>query len=186
MPYLDYYGNCIEDTLDAHICQNCLDQTEEHAGIRRGAWVHKNRYAAIAADPTNAAVWQAGIDANEIIILPELRGTYDGGTAVFGAGWGDSKQTYTGSSFKATISDRVYQDNWPHYRSLVGKNNWHLVFLTETQGHITGKTVTVAPKPIVTDNTEDVVFWQSEVSWSEYFSPSPFLAPLEIFACIPT
>jgi hypothetical protein len=186
MPYLDYYGNCVEDGLDSHVCQNCLSTSEEHANISAGAWVHKNRYAALIAAPLLDATWQDGIDAGEIIVLPELRGSFDGGTPKIGAGWGRNKGTYIGSDFKATINDRVYQDNWAHYRSLVGKTNWHFAYITETQGHITSVPVTVAPKNPITENVDDVISWQSDVTWFEYFTPAPFDAPLAIFECIPT
>jgi hypothetical protein len=186
MPYLDYYGNCIEDDISSHVCQNCLNQAEEHAGIRRGALVRTTYYTTLAADPENITLWNAGIAAGNIVILPELRGTFDGGTPVLKAGWGDSKEVYTGSNYKATINDRVYKENWTFYRSLVGKSSWHLVYITESQGHLTTVPVTFATKAAVTEATDDVITWTTDATWFEYFQPAPFdIATIKnLFVCL--
>lgn len=186
MDYLDSYGNCVETGLDPHVCETCGNVVEEHANISDAAWVNKNSYAAIAADPTNATVWQTAIDAGDVIVIPDTRGTFDGGTPKIGNGWGRSKGTYQGSDFKATINDRIYQDNWAHYRSLVGKTNWHLLYVTETQGHLTSVPVTVAPKNPISDQVDDVISWQSDVTWFEFFTPAPFAMPMSIFTCVAT
>lgn len=184
MNYLDYYGNCVETGLDPHVCELCDDTPPEHANISAGAWVHADSYAAIAADPTNATIWQNAIDAGNAFILPNLRGSFDGGTPKIGPGWGRSKGNYDSSDFKATINDKVYKENWAHYRSLVGKTNWHFCYVTETQGHLTSVPVTVAPKNPISENVDDLITWQSEVTWTEFFTPAPFDAPLAIFTCV--
>ncbi len=182
MDYSDAYGDC-DDTIDAHVCANCDDFEIEHGRIRRGAWVHEDAYDPIMEDPTDATKWQDQIDLALVVILPELRGTYDGGTPKLGTGFGDRKEKYLGSDFKANIIDPIYKDNWPHYRSLVGKTNWHFAYLTETQVRITGVPVTIAPKDPIAENLDDEVTWQSDISWFEYFPPQPFDAPMEIFTC---
>jgi hypothetical protein len=179
MAYNYAYNEC-DDQLDPHYARTC-DDAPEKARLRRGAWIHKDRYAAIAADPTDATLWQAGIDAGEIVIMPELSGVFDGGTPKMGPGYGDQKEKYIGADFKATIKDPLYKENWDHYRSLVGKSTWHFAYLTETQVHITGVPVTVAPKNPVTENVDDDVIWESEISWFEYFTPAPHDAPMAIF-----
>jgi hypothetical protein len=182
--YVDYYGNCVETGLDPHVCEPCDDAAPEHANISSGAWIHQDAYAAIAANPTDAATWQAQIDLNLVMILPNLRGTFDGGTPTLGNGFGRKKSEYISSDFKATITDKVYKRNWAHYRSLVGKNTWYFCYVTETQGHISGVPVTVAPKNPITDSVDDIITWQSDVTWTEFFTPAPFDAPLEIFGCV--
>ncbi len=47
MPYLDIYGNCIEDDITDHVCQNCLNQVDEAAGIRGAALIHTSYYATL-------------------------------------------------------------------------------------------------------------------------------------------
>lgn len=173
--------NCEEVDIEPHYAFLCNDVPEK-ARIRRGAWLHASVYeTVIAADVTDAATWTPHIATGKLIILPELQGLFDGGTAIMNPGFGDNKEEYGGSNFKATLRDRNYKQNWGHYRSLVGKSDWHLVYLYETQGHITSKPVSVSPKAAASDNTDDNVVWESEVSWTQHFTPAPFDAPLSVF-----
>lgn len=179
MAYNSYYNTC-NDNIDQHYARTC-DEVTEKARIRRGAWINASALAAILADPTSSAGWNTGINAGKVIILPELSGTFDGGTPKMVAGYGDQKEQYSGSDFKATIKDPMYKANWAHYRSLVGKSTWYFAYLTETQVHITGKPVTVSPKNPITENTDDDVIWEAEISWFEHFTPAPHDAPLTVF-----
>jgi hypothetical protein len=178
---MSYYSSC-DDSLDPHFCRDCDDLTEK-ARIRRGGWLRKSARAAILVDPTDPLLWQAAIDAGDFIVLPELSGTFDGGAPKYGPGFGDQKEKYLGSDFVANIKDPMYKENWPHYKSLVGKSNWHFVYVTETQLHISGVAVTVAPKNPITENVDDDVIWEAEIKWFESFTPAPHDAPLEIFEC---
>ncbi|GEO08776.1 hypothetical protein SAE01_12720 [Segetibacter aerophilus] len=159
----------------------CEDLPEK-ARIRRGAWIHSSVVDLITADPRNETVWNTHIATGKVVILAELSGTMDGGSPKLGPGFGDTKERYQGSDFKATIKDENYIENWPHYRSLVGKSNWYFCYITGTQGHITGNPVTVAPKNPITENVDDSVIWEAEISWFEFFTPAPFKAPLAVFA----
>jgi hypothetical protein len=136
-------------------------------------------------DPTSAAVWEAAKAAGDFIVLPELAGTFDGGAPKYGPGYGDSKEKFLGSDFVANLKDPLYKLNWPHYKSLSGKSSWHLVYVTETQVHVSGVAVTVAPKNPISENVDDDVVWESEVKWFESFTPAPHDAPMEVFACEP-
>jgi len=183
MPYDSYYGNC-DETIDPHFCRVCDDKTEK-GRIRRGGWLKSSSYASVMANPIDPAVWAAALAAGEFIALPELSGTFDGGAPKYTAGYGDVKEKYDGSDFTATIKDPLYTENWQHYNSIVGKSNWHLVYCTESQTHVSGKPVTVAPKNPITENVDDDVIWESEVKWFEWFTPAPHAVPQEVFACEP-
>jgi hypothetical protein len=183
MAYSDYYTACSDD-IDPHFCADC-DSPTEKGRIRRGGWLRHAAYPAVMVDPTSAAVWNTAIAAGDFIVLPELSGTFDGGAPKYGPGFGDTKEKFLGADYAAVIKDPSYKENWPHYRSLVGKSSWHLVYVTETQLHISGVPVTVAPKNPITENVDDDVIWESEVKWFETFTPAPHDAPMEIFTCTP-
>ncbi len=175
MSYTTAYDTC-NDILSPHYTRNCDDENE-HGRIRRGAFIHKSVIATIMADPTDNTAWTTAIAAGTILVMPELAGTFDGGTPKMGPGFGDEKERYIGSDFKAVIKDPLYKENWGFYKSLAGKSSYYFAYCTETQVHITGKPVTVASKNPVTDNVEDNVIWESDISWFESFSPAPHDAP---------
>ena len=175
MSYTTAYDEC-DDQLEPHYSRTCDDETEK-ARIRRGAFIHKSVLATIIADPTDNEAWEVAIADGKILIMPELAGTFDGGTPKMGPGYGDQKETFIGSDFKAVVKDPLYKENWGFYKSLAGKSSYHFAYCTETQVHITGKPVTVASKNPITDNIEDNVIWESELSWFEKFTPAPHDAP---------
>lgn len=177
-----YPLDCGDDLLDPHYCEDGCDLQEEHARIQYGAWIHKSVYPLINADPSNEAVWLAQIAAGKVILLPLLTGTFDGGSPVYVTGFGPQKQRLSGFDFKATIKDPVYAKNWAHYKSLVGKSSWHFAYGIETQIHITGKPVTSTPKAPITDNLDDLVVWETEIAWTEGFTPAPHNSP-DVFSC---
>jgi hypothetical protein len=174
--------DCNDDTLADYSCVDCVDNLE-HARIGQGGFVHKSYYETLMADPTDASIWQTGITDGKIVIMPNLRGTYDGGTAVTSPGYGRVSLKTTGYNYTANIHDPVYADNYDFYASLVGNSGWHFAFLTETQGRITQVPVNVSPKDPITDSLDDAVEWQSDISWSAKFAPKPFTAPQAVFQC---
>ncbi len=178
MPYATAYNDC-NDNLSPHYSRTCDEETER-GRIRKGAFIHKSVIATIMEDPTDNAVWTTAIGDGKILILPELSGTFDGGTPKMGPGYADQKETYLGADFKATIKDPLYKANFQFYKSLVGKTSWHFAYCTETQVHITGKPVTVSSKNPITENIDDSVIWESDLSWFEKFTPAPHDQP-EVF-----
>lgn len=181
MAYSDYYG-CEEVALDPHYNANCgTSYDPEYARIRKGAWVHKDYFANLMTDPTDATLWTAGIDAGKIILLNELTGSYDGGTPKTGTGWGDAKESTLGYDCTATLKDRVYKENYMHYKTLAGTTSWHLAFVTETQVHISGAPVNASSKNAISENVDDTIFWETTVKWFEQFTPAPHTMPAGIF-----
>lgn len=181
LPQRQFAYDC-DDTLEAYTCLDC-DESLEHARIGAGAFVHEDAYADIMADPTNPTVWQTAIAAGKVVILPKLKGTMDGGTPKVVDGYGRTKNRTIGYDLSASVEDPVYAANWAFYNSLVGKSTWHFCYLTETQAHLSGVPVSVAPKNPITNSVDDAVVWVSDITWFERFTPAPFTAPAGIFTC---
>lgn len=179
MSYVTAYNEC-DDSVDPHYSRTC-DDVAEKGRIRRGAWIHKSVVAAILAAPTVLSTWETPVADGKVILLPELSGTFDGGTPKFGPGFGDQKEKLLGSDFKANLKDPVYADNFHHYASLAGKTSWHLAYCSESKIHITGVPVTISSKNPITENLDDDVIWETECSWFQFFTPAPHDLPDGLF-----
>jgi len=178
-----YPLDCGDDVLDPHFCEDfCGDITEEHARIRKGAWIHKSVVAAILDNPSDPAVWAQHIASGKVIVLPMITGSFDGGSPRTVPGYGDFKERHSGFTFGITFRDPVYAKNYNHYKSINGKTSWHYAFVTESLIHITGVPVSATPKVILSDSTDDLVVWETAMTWDEKFAPAPHAAP-DIFAC---
>ena len=77
------YKQCNTGEDISHVCDPCL--VAEKGGVRSFFMVKENATITLLS---TASEWTAAITAGNIIIIPETRGTYDGGTPKMGAGYG--------------------------------------------------------------------------------------------------
>lgn len=178
MPYAVYYPSGCEADLVDHYCNNC--ETIEGGRVRGTAFI-RNDFA--FTDPTNPTEWRNGILAKKIIIIPETNGTFDGGSEVEGAGFGNRISTLLGFNFVSVFNDPNYKLNADFYNLLKRSRNYRYAYLTETQVHITTNTVSVIPKNPVADDLNSGVFWNVTVKWAEEDLPVPHDIPVGIFTC---
>lgn len=176
--YNIYYPAGCDSAIPNHICTNCDDI--EHGRIRSIALI-KNSFN--FSDPTNPNEWQAGILAKNIIIIPDVNGTFDGGSEVESDGYGDQQTKLVGYNFTLNFKDPNYKQNAGFYQAVKNSRNYRLAYRTETQIHLTNVTVEIIPKNPVTANTTDEVVWDVTAKWSDGDVPTPYDAPLSIFQC---
>lgn len=110
--------------------------------------------------------------AEKIIVIPSTNGNFDGGSEVTAPGYGDQETSLIGYNFVATFNDPNYKFNADFYNALKRSRNWRYAYSTETQTHITGKTVQVIPKNPVGDELTSEVVWNVQVLWVKAIYPS--------------
>lgn len=178
MAYEVYYPSGCDDQLGDHYCNVC--EAPEHGRVRSVAFI-KNGFD--FTDPSDPSEWQAGIANKDIIIIAEVNGTFDGGSEVEVAGYGDQATKLVGYNFVATYNDPNYKNNAEFYNQLKRSRNYRFYYRTETQGHLTQNTVSVVPKNPVTDDITSEVVWNVSVKWAEGDLPAPYDVPPGIFTC---
>lgn len=177
--YAIYYPGGCDVSVPDHVCDEC--EPIEHGRLRSAAFVKKSFYATLAADPNNPAVWQEGIASKEIIIIPEVRGSYNGGDPQEGTGYGHVSTRLTGYNHEATFSDPNYARNADFYNGLKYSRNFHFVWATETQIHISDVPVSVFPSNPVDEDINSEVVWNVIVRFSQPDLATPFETPPGIF-----
>ena len=176
MAYAIYYPTGCDSDVPKHICSECDDP--EGGRVRSIAYVKKSR---IFADLSNPVEWQNAIAAKDVIIIPEVNGTFDGGAEQTGDGYGDQQTKLLGYNFTLNYKDPNYKQNARFYNELLKSRNYYIVYRTETQVHSSDVTVQVIPKNPVTANTTDEVTWDVTVQWSSGSLPEPQDEPGGIF-----
>lgn len=166
-------SDCEDQTPD-HVCDPC--ESIEKARIGAGAF-YKNTFV----DPTNPTEWQDAINNGDVIILPAIRGTFDGGSPVEAAGYGRQSTNLTGYNFTANFLDPNYKSNGDFYNNIKRSRLWKFAYLTETQVHLSEQIVSIVPTNPVTENTTDDVTWNVAVKWAGPDLPKPYDAPAGIF-----
>lgn len=171
-----YYPSDCEVEIPDHVCDPC--ETYEQGKIRAVAFI-KSTFE--FTDPTDPTEWQSGLNSHDIIVIPAVIGSFDGGTEVLGPGYGDQSETLLGYDFTSTIRDPNYKSNCNFWNLLKATKNYRFAYKTETQIHITNNPVTIIPKNPVTEDINSFVDWQALIKWKDKDVPCPVDAPAGIF-----
>lgn len=176
--YNIYYPTGCDSQIPDHVCTNCDDI--EHGRVRSVAFIKKSF---TFTDPTNPQQWQNGILSKQIIIIPDVNGTFDGGAEQEADGYGDQQTRLIGYVFTANFKDPNYKQNAHFYNELKNSRNYYFAYRTESQIHFSDVVVETIPKNPVTAGTTDEVVWDVTVKWTNEDVPEPYDAPLGIFNC---
>lgn len=171
-----YYPAGCDDLVPAHVCEPC--EEIEQGRIRSMAFIKTGFEFTDPSDPTE---WQTGFANGDIIIIPQTKGTFDGGQEVEGPGYGDQATRLTGYNFQIQYQDPNYRQNCAFYNALKNSRAYKAAYRTATQIHIIDSTVQAIPKNPVQDDTNTEVVWDVLVKWSGPDVPCPYDAPPGIF-----
>lgn len=175
-----YYPSGCDDLIPAHICDPC--EAIEQGRIRSVAFI---KSTVSFTDPSDPAEWEAAFAAGDIILIPNTKGTFDGGAEVEAPGYGDQATRLTGYNFQAQYQDPNYRQNCAFYNALKTSRQYKFAYRTETQIHITDTVVQVIPKNPVQEDPNSEVVWDVLVKWSGKDVPCPYDVPDGIFdACV--
>lgn len=175
-----YYSDSCNTIVPAHSCDPC--GPKESGKIGSAAWVRKDYYSTLAANPENASLWIAGQESGAIIVIPETSGgELADPSPIEGKGYGRQKIRITGFDYTATIYDPSYAENCDHYNALLLSNNYHFVYVTSSKLHITQVPVTIIPTAPVLDDVTSEVDWKVVVRWSYNQHPCPVDIPAGVF-----
>lgn len=174
-----YYPSGCDVLVPDHLCDPC--EAKEKGRVRSVAFI-KNTFS--FSDPSNPTEWQTGINAGDIIIIPEVLGSFDGGAEVESPGYGDQSTNLTGYNFTSGFKDPNYKLNGTFYNTIKNSRAYRYAFRTQTQIHLTDNIVSVIPKNPMTENLTDDVVWDVAVKWADADLPEPYDTPPGIFdAC---
>lgn len=173
-----YYPTCSEE-LQSHFCDPCDDG--ELGGVR-SVFYYQDGVFALTNAPSKSE-FDAGIAAGTVIIIPSTRGSYDGGSPTYDKGFGDTDQSYSSSTYKLTYIDPNYVKNRDFYNSLQSQTQWKIGWRSETQIHLSEKTVTAYGKDTHEEDVKTKVYWNVEVSWVSKIKPLIYDTPASVFEC---
>ena len=168
MPVL--YKIC-DDSRYSRLYNDCLDI--ERGRIRSVAFVKKSFIRRDADGYISNAVetsswWHEGILRGAIEVVPQTRGTFDGGKSITVPGYGKIESFAARKSFTVEIHDPEHKENWLYYAKLAEKRGqYHLVFMTETQLRISDTPVNIDVGDPVEEDTDSGVLWTCNITWTQ-------------------
>lgn len=157
--FLSYSSSC-DEGIGTYNCDPCPLVDREFGRVRKVALIDDDYLATlIAANPTLAASWTAGITAGKITIIPMTAGSYDPGDPKELKGYGDLKSSYGTREMTISWFDPNYKINYSFYNSINKATNKVPAFLTSSLVHICDKAATISAKDPVEDDLESEVVW---------------------------
>lgn len=154
------YKTCtaIQDDL-VHICDACNDV--EQGRIRSLFLIKPGTEITV---PLVKADWETAILAGNIIAIPNVKGSSDGGSAITADGYGDKTERLLGYDYTLNIADPAYAANSDFYEA-VEKQDWNLAYCTETLLHYVKEEVTVKATEPIEEGTDTEVVWKLELKF---------------------
>ena len=171
MSLANAYNSC-DTLLPDHFCDPCPDN-REYARVRSAGFINKAYLATlIAADPTLAASWQAGIDSGDIIIIPNTSGSFDPGDPKELKGYGDRKSSNGPRDQQISFFDPNYADNYQFYNVISNATQYVPFYRTSSLVHIADVPANIYAKDPVADDLEEEVVWNVIAKWQSKNLPA--------------
>lgn len=159
---------------------NCCP-TKELGRVRHIAWI--SNVVPTSFDPTDAGEWNTWIEAGEIFVIADTRGSTDGGSWSESDGFGDTVTELEGFTEVVSYTDRNFNDNQANYNAIAASKSYRVAFFTETKGWISDNPATYKPKRPINADAKQAVYGEIEVSYTQKLMPIPFTYPQSIMRC---
>jgi len=172
MPLIKKY--CGTDEIPAHLCNGCI--IPEQGGIRGAAYIsttylNNELTPSGLIDRKNVETlkwWENGIESGDIFVIPRTRGTFDGGSSVTSAGFGDLSTFVTGKTFTLVVNDPDHTDNEEFYAAIAdAPGSYHVAWRTGSELRISEKPVNIDPVDAVEEDVNSQVVWTANITWDQ-------------------
>lgn len=166
-----------------HTCEPCNRELGRVRGVMlfAGDYDFEPLITALKGEDAAKAVELIEQAATEgkLHIISETTGSFDGGSAQTGDGYGDEESRLLGYLYTLTFKDPSYSGNEEFWEA-AEKDHWKPVWRTENILHFADKPATIqATNPIEEDLTSAVV-WNVQATWKS--KQKPRTAPMEHIA----
>lgn len=142
-----------------HVCEACDDV--EMGRIRNIFLIKPGTKVSI---PLDLEEWTSAIEAGNIIAVPGVRGSSDGGSPITGDGYGDATERLLGYDYTLNISDPAYKDNSDFWQS-AERRKWNMAYCTDTLLHYTDRDVTIKTTEAIEEGADSEVVWNVEAKF---------------------
>lgn len=160
------YKTCADGDFDeAYTCDPCF--TAENGNVRSLVLIRKGT---VIAFPLVKFDWELQVGLGNIFIMPETRGSFDGGTPKYITGYGSVKEKKVGDDYVLYVKDPNYVDNVAFYQE-AEKHLWNIAYLSETQLNYVAQDITITAKAPIEEDLETDVAWNLELKWFSKIKP---------------
>lgn len=157
----------VDDYIPDYFCDEC--GKAEMGRVRGVVFFHKSLKEQLTEQNLTAITWwEKQLSAKTIIVIPSVRGTFDGGAPISVTGFGDQAEKITGKTFTVVINDVNHTQNYKFYEGLENNyfKNYYFGFITESELRVGTDVITgFSAVDAVAEDVTSNVLWVSTISW---------------------
>ena len=174
-----------EDTSGtlAHVCDPCAKELGRVRGVilfkSTFDWstlIEKLRGTTSQAATEARTIFEQAIANGDAYLISETTGTYDGGAAQTGDGYGDDESRLLGYLYTLNYKDPSYAGNRDFYQA-IELGDVKVCWRTETLLHFADKPATIQAIDPIEEDLSSAVVWDVTATWKS--KNKPLLAPLD-------
>lgn len=124
---------------------------------------------------TAQTAFESLIESGKLHLISETTGTFDGGSAQTGDGYGDEETRLLGYLYTLSFKDPSYSGNKDFYERAENEH-WKLIWRTETLLHFADKPAGIQAIAPVEQDLTSAVAWNVTATWKSKNKPD--IAPL--------
>lgn len=168
------YKTCIPvGGVPEYMCDPCTEG--EKGRVRSVMFIDESLLATLSvlavgkANIESKAWVETQIEAGLIIIVPNVRGTYDGGISSKITGFGDVKEKVIGKIHTVVFNDPNHKENGAFYAALEDNaKQYVLAFRTASELRVGSLVLeSFEAKDVVEEDTESLVLWNGTAVWTQ-------------------
>jgi hypothetical protein len=148
------------------------------------AFVHKDVYPAIYADPTNAALWVDSSYASDVIIFKNVRGSFDGGSPVEISGFGNQSTKTINADRTLNVMVQGVKGNEDVWNELVKEQGYRVAFVVGANYDLmflNNVDTSIFAIAAVEEGLDTEIMWNVTIKWKDVNSPKSANVPAGVF-----
>jgi hypothetical protein len=154
-------------TIPNFTTPECPDERGRVVGL---AFIHKNIHSTIYADPSNSSLWVDGSYASDLVVFQNVRGTYDGGSAIDVPGVGNQDTRTINADRSITCNVQGVKGNEGFWDGIRQSSNYYPAIVVGGDYNlllIGNKTCNVFAGAPVEEGLDSEVTWAVSIKWKD-------------------
>jgi hypothetical protein len=167
--------------VPAFVVPECTVETGRVVAL---AFIHKDIFDAIYADPSNASNWVDGSYSSDLEVFQEVRGTYSGGQPTTVSGLGSQANRTVNATHTLTVQVEGVKGNEDFWNEIQKSNDYRVAFVVGGNYDllfIQNKDVSIYANVPVEEGLDTEVLWNVTVEWQDIVNPKTSNVPAGIF-----
>jgi hypothetical protein len=173
-------GRCAAN-IPSFIERDCVFESGRIVAL---AFIHKDVFPAIYANPSNAALWVDSSYSSDVIVFKNVRGSFDGGSPIEVSGVGNQSTRVINADRSASVMIPGVKGNEDVWNEIVKERGYRVAFVVGANydllllNNVDTSIFAVAP---VEEGLDTEIMWNVSIKWKDIKNPKSSNVPTGVF-----